>query len=130
LMDIRVAQVRLRVEIIALPQCPRCHVAVEHVEGCAAITCKNPDCGCRFCGYCLEDCGDNAHFHVKTCQYKPAFATSNFGTLEESRVGLRTKIKHDLTLYWNQIDDPELKREAAKNPEVAGWLEFYQVPIE
>lgn len=39
-------------------------------EGCLALQCSR--CPCKFCGWCLRDCGDrDAHPHVKKCTLKP-----------------------------------------------------------
>lgn len=43
-------------EILTL-RCPRCKQAFLDFDGCFALTCGS--CPCRFCGWCLEDCGDH-----------------------------------------------------------------------
>eukprot|EP00927_Polykrikos_kofoidii_P025754 TRINITY_DN23079_c0_g1_i1.p1 TRINITY_DN23079_c0_g1~~TRINITY_DN23079_c0_g1_i1.p1 ORF type:complete len:1105 (+),score=171.44 TRINITY_DN23079_c0_g1_i1:479-3316(+) len=63
-------------EILTL-KCPRCEQAFCDFDGCLALTCSR--CSCRFCGWCLKDCGKDAHRHVRTCPEKrgkdPFFAT-------------------------------------------------------
>uniref|UniRef100_A0A0G4GAC5 Protein kinase domain-containing protein n=1 Tax=Chromera velia CCMP2878 TaxID=1169474 RepID=A0A0G4GAC5_9ALVE len=51
-------------EILTL-KCPRCRAAFLDFNGCAALTCAR--CNCGFCGYCLRDCGHDAHGHVPGC---------------------------------------------------------------
>eukprot|EP00978_Attheya_sp_CCMP212_P049088 scaffold614348_cov63-Attheya_sp.AAC.4 len=62
-------------------RCPRCRQAFLDFEGCFAISCSG--CSCKFCGWCLEDCGNDAHPHVKRCPHKPHDADSYFGTREQ-----------------------------------------------
>ena len=39
-------------------------------SGCAAIRCSGA-CTASFCGWCLADCGRDAHAHVANCPHKP-----------------------------------------------------------
>jgi hypothetical protein len=50
------------VEEILTLHCPRCAQAFFDFEGCFALKCSK--CPCNFCGWCLEDCGKDAHPHV------------------------------------------------------------------
>lgn len=50
--------------------CPRCKTAFYDFTGCFALHCSNSNCSCAFCGWCLEDCGSNAHNHVASCKHK------------------------------------------------------------
>ena len=43
-------------------RCPRCNLVFDEYEGCNALKC---DCGARFCAICLQDCGVDAHPHVR-----------------------------------------------------------------
>lgn len=43
--------------------CPRCQQAFVDFNGCWALTCTR--CSCGFCGWCLQDCGHDAHTHVR-----------------------------------------------------------------
>ena len=56
-----VRRFRLQVEDALVPKCPRCRNAFVDWSGCFAVTCQ---CGCGFCGHCLQDCGADAHQHV------------------------------------------------------------------
>jgi len=53
---------------------------------------------------------------------------TDWGSPEETRAAMTRKIKQDLTAYWNNLDNPEVKREAAKDPVIKGWMETYQIP--
>ena len=52
-------------------KCPRqdCRQAYIDFNGCAALKCSR--CPCNFCGWCLQDCGNDAHAHVRNCPHKP-----------------------------------------------------------
>lgn len=52
-------------DILSL-RCPRCRSVFLDFDGCLAITCHK-DCRAGFCGWCLKDCGDDAHAHVAHC---------------------------------------------------------------
>jgi hypothetical protein len=47
-------------------KCPRCSMVFDDYEGCNALTCGNGSCKAAFCAVCLEDCGTNAHEHVRS----------------------------------------------------------------
>ena len=62
------------IERILTLACPRCSRAFIGFEGCFALKCSewrqnDPNSCCQFCAYCLEDCGRDAHAHVRanTC---------------------------------------------------------------
>jgi len=63
------AVVRMEVvdEILTL-RCPRpnCRAAFVDFDGCFALTCGR--CRAGFCGWCLADCGADAHGHVARCR--------------------------------------------------------------
>jgi hypothetical protein len=52
-------------DILSL-KCPRCLAVFSDFEGCFALTC-NDHCRAAFCGWCLMDCGEDAHAHVARC---------------------------------------------------------------
>jgi Ankyrin repeats (3 copies) len=55
---------------ILMLKCPRCHKAFDAFDGCFAVRCRDTQgngCGAAFCGYCLKDCGRDAHKHVGEC---------------------------------------------------------------
>ena len=62
------------IERVLTLACPRCSRAFIGFEGCFALKCSeyrfnDPNSCCQFCAYCLEDCGQDAHPHVRanTC---------------------------------------------------------------
>uniref|UniRef100_A0A0G4GWN8 Protein kinase domain-containing protein n=1 Tax=Chromera velia CCMP2878 TaxID=1169474 RepID=A0A0G4GWN8_9ALVE len=61
------AQRRVRdiTEDILTLKCPHCRAAFLDFTNCAALTCRS--CNCGFCGYCLKNCGSDAHDHVPRC---------------------------------------------------------------
>ena len=72
------------IENILTLKCPRCRQAILDFEGCFVITCT---CNCRFCGWCLAECGEDsfaAHDHVRAC---PENLRAGFvdGSVEEFR---------------------------------------------
>ena len=83
--DQRLRRHRLHIaENILTLKCPRasCRQAIFDFEACFAITC--PNCQCGFCGWCLADCGRDAHPHVKQCPSAPARHRGGYhGTLAE-----------------------------------------------
>uniref|UniRef100_A0A7S3AK67 RING-type domain-containing protein n=1 Tax=Haptolina ericina TaxID=156174 RepID=A0A7S3AK67_9EUKA len=63
------ARTRILEENLTL-KCPRCKQAFFDFQGCTALDCSR--CSCKFCGWCLHDCGDkDAHPHVANCDVKP-----------------------------------------------------------
>lgn len=74
-------QIRMKIieEILTL-RCPRCKQAFLDFDGCFALTCGT--CGCAFCGWCLQDCGDDSHPHANTCAHMEPGANGYHGTFE------------------------------------------------
>lgn len=72
-------------ELLTL-KCPRCSQAFLDFSGCFALTCSK--CGCGFCGWCLKDCGKDAHTHVARCSQSlepgQVFATEDKFTQAQS----------------------------------------------
>lgn len=44
-------------------RCPRCQKVFDDYDGCNALRCG---CGAAFCAVCLQDCGTDAHEHIRT----------------------------------------------------------------
>jgi hypothetical protein len=59
--------------------CPRCKAVFGDFDGCNALTCP---CGAHFCAICLQDCGADAHSHVRA-QHGDLF---NKALFEEGRL--------------------------------------------
>lgn len=70
-------------------KCPRCKVAFTEFDGCFALKCGNTLCKAAFCAWCLSDCGENAHPHLRTC---PENRTGDyFGSQEDFKQHHRIK---------------------------------------
>jgi hypothetical protein len=91
-------------EILTL-RCPRCHQAFLDFDGCFALSCGV--CPCHFCGWCLEDCGANAHPHVKTCRFKENGSETYFGTKEQFDAANRKRRQKNLSEYFASLSPDE-----------------------
>lgn len=67
--------------------CPRCRTPFVDFDGCFALNCTM--CSCKFCAWCLSDCGEECsftqhHSHVMSCPSAPAHRQNGYsGTLAE-----------------------------------------------
>jgi serine/threonine protein kinase len=59
--------------------CPRCAKPFLEFDACFDLKCSA--CPCHFCGWCLRDCGNDAHQHVAHCLDNP-IQPSVYGTQE------------------------------------------------
>ena len=62
--EIHIAKRHIEEDLLSL-KCPRCHAVFVDFNGCFALTCES--CKAGFCGWCLADCGNDAHAHVRGC---------------------------------------------------------------
>ena len=46
-------------------KCPRCMTVFHDYDGCNALICATGSCKAAFCAICLEDCGRDAHAHIR-----------------------------------------------------------------
>ena len=80
-------------EEILQMKCPRCRRAFYDFEGCFAISCST--CACKFCGWCLQDCGDNdAHPHVRSCGKVPRGVDALFPQMPDVRGAFNQTHQH------------------------------------
>ncbi|CAG7822994.1 unnamed protein product [Allacma fusca] len=87
--------------------CPRCNLVFSQFEGCAAVTCSS--CKCAFCGICLQDCGSNAHSHVKeTCSKNPRKGQYYIDEDQLNRIHKEMRVKK-LKEYLGLVDDEEIR---------------------
>jgi hypothetical protein len=101
---------RLRMKIvddIFTLKCPRCYQAFLDFDGCFALKCSS--CPCNFCGWCLEDCGTDAHPHVKSCKQKPKTSDSYFGTKEQFIQGQNERRKNLLLKFLEDYSSDKKK---------------------
>ena len=116
-------------------RCPRCSTAILDFDGCFALECDN--CKAGFCGWCLRDCGVDAHRHVVKCDasYHPGSFFGPFSDFmrvhnierqskvtayiesgaveEECRIAVQEAVRGDLV---------DLQMSAAENEEVHEYL--------
>eukprot|EP00930_Biecheleria_cincta_P057473 TRINITY_DN43405_c0_g1_i1.p1 TRINITY_DN43405_c0_g1~~TRINITY_DN43405_c0_g1_i1.p1 ORF type:complete len:1004 (+),score=217.85 TRINITY_DN43405_c0_g1_i1:45-3056(+) len=109
--DVLVAVTHIREEILML-KCPRpdCRQAFVDFDGCLALKCSR--CNCGFCGWCLKDCGTDAHEHVRSCRHKPRNADVYYATLDEFDVAMKDRQRELLQKYLQKLDSKT--REAVK----------------
>ena len=61
--------VKYIIDYILTFRCGFCEMVVFDWDACMAVRCKH--CNHDFCGWCLKDCGRNAHSHVRQCKDNP-----------------------------------------------------------
>jgi hypothetical protein len=68
-------------ETILNCRCPKanCGRVFQDFEGCFALKCSS--CNTAFCGWCLADCGADAHGHVRACAQNRAQDRGYFAAL-------------------------------------------------
>lgn len=94
-------------ELLTL-HCPRssCRAELVEFEGSFALTCQT--CMCGFCGWCLKDCGQDAHTHVKGCP-RSLSPGGYYGTQEQFHHVHRTRHGLELSTYLSTIEDGVLR---------------------
>ena len=102
----RVVAARRHVEEEVLQmRCPRagCRRAFLDFDGCFAVSCGA--CPCKFCGWCLRDCGDaDAHAHCRACPRVPPGASALFpgaGAFERAH---RERCREGVAAYLRGLD--------------------------
>jgi len=83
-------------EILTI-RCPRCKLAITHLDGCYALSYTCTSCGCNFCALCRNDCGggvqfgekkiqrrgdDAVHMHLRKCKYAKGIGNGNDGRVQ------------------------------------------------
>jgi hypothetical protein len=90
---------RRHIEDMLNLKCPRCKMVFVDFTNCAALTCGKAGCGCGFCAWCQEDCGDDAHQHVANCPVKPRGADTYYDTKDEFMLVQRRRQRAAITAY-------------------------------
>jgi AAA domain len=65
-------------------RCPRCKFVFDEYDGCNALICANVKCKAAICAVCLEDCGSDAHPHVRS-EHGDYFDKAAFHTARKQR---------------------------------------------
>jgi hypothetical protein len=91
--------------------CPRCKQAFLDFDACCALTCSR--CRCGFCAWCLEDCGADAHAHVRNCRHNLAPGRQVFAPRHLWREG-RTRLKRDAVTRLLRGLDAGLAKQVVK----------------
>jgi hypothetical protein len=119
------ARKHIEEEILQM-RCPRrdCRRAFYDFEGCFAVSCRA--CPCKFCGWCLADCGDlNAHPHVARCSEKPPNAGHFFGSMQDFEDSHNKRCKRKVTEFLASLE-PEarsgVERELAQQLQELGVM--------
>jgi hypothetical protein len=93
--------------------CPRCSSVFLDFTGCFALTCGNGACSASFCGFCLADCGGDAHDHVKNCRLNPKKG-EYFSTEENFNEIHRGRRQAEVRKYLNGIADAVVREEVKR----------------
>ena len=95
------AAVRNVADDILTMKCPNCDAAWIDFDGCFALKCRH--CGRAFCGWCLHDCGHDAHQHVKGCSESMGMKDEYFGTQEQFEKVMNKRKKRLLEAYLEKM---------------------------
>jgi len=112
---------------ILLLFCPRCGQAFHNFVGCFALKCSRQTCQAAFCAWCLTDCGNDAHAHVKQCvlnhrDYNLDGFDGYYGSVEEFETVQKKRRGALLREYWNS-------RVTAESQEIIAAIRNLIVPI-
>jgi hypothetical protein len=105
------ARKHIEEEIMQL-KCPRqsCRRAFFDFDGCFAISCSS--CTCKFCGWCLQDCGDgDAHPHVLQCAQVPRGVDALFPHMPTVRAAFEKTHKERCRERIKSYIDEEVKED-------------------
>jgi hypothetical protein len=99
-------------ENILTLKCPRaqCRRAFLDYTGCMALTCS---CGCNFCAWCLQDCANDAHPHVKACPHSQS-PGSYHGTFDQFQTVHRNRARLAAQQYLTAVPPGELADVSAR----------------
>jgi hypothetical protein len=85
--------------------CPRCKAPFIDFEGCFAVRCSA--CTCNFCAWCLLDCGDDAHAHVKRCP-KSLVPGGYYGQLKQFNEVHAKRRQQEVAAYLRNLSRDEM----------------------
>lgn len=123
---------RLQIAELMTLKCPRCSQAFGDFQDCFALRCARHGCGCGFCGWCLRDCGIDAHKHIgNECPVAKAFNPVNplWGTAQQCDAAHRSRRQRVLQEYLSKISGPLLEEVAEViRPDLEAWGLVRQKP--
>ncbi|XP_059353084.1 uncharacterized protein LOC130692190 [Daphnia carinata] len=94
---------------LCLLRCPRCRTAFIDFDGCCALWCSIAHCKAAFCFFCLEDCGRDAHSHVRDCQRNPSKGTYHINASKKNTVHKESRKRTIVQYLMKTIDDRGLR---------------------
>jgi hypothetical protein len=107
-------------EELQADSCPRCERVFVDFEGCAALTCGFADCGAAFCAFCLEDCGDDSHAHVRRCRLNPRRDEYYVDKTTWASIRRAERIV-SVRAYWAELSPP-VREQLARDANVSSIL--------
>jgi serine/threonine protein kinase len=98
----------IRVDLLCL-QCPLCRTAfIVDFDCCLAMNCGN--CRTAFCGWCLKDCGDDAHHHVSyVCELNPTQPRNAYGNAAQFEAVHRHRRAQLVASYLQRVQNDEIR---------------------
>jgi hypothetical protein len=100
----------LRLEIVESVlnlSCPRCKQVFLDFNGCFALTCSR--CSCGFCAWCLQDCGNDSHQHVRQCPQNLTPDKGYSGNIDVWRSSNNKRIQRMILNKILQVSSPQVK---------------------
>eukprot|EP00808_Paulinella_micropora_P029989 g28326.t1 len=107
--QVQQARLHIQEELLTL-KCPRphCRRAFLDFDNCFALTCGS--CGCGFCAWCLQDCGQDAHAHVARCNANAAPGRDVYSTVAMFEQAQRARRQRLVREYLRTLGSPQLQR--------------------
>jgi len=93
---------KLEIENLLNLKCPRCKAVFADFNGCMALTCNRAGCGSGFCAWCLKDCGNDAHEHLRHCPEKPPGQDSFFGDVAVWKRVHQQRMRREIQAFLNK----------------------------
>eukprot|EP00445_Apocalathium_hangoei_P010890 CAMPEP_0203881502 /NCGR_PEP_ID=MMETSP0359-20131031/25790_1 /ASSEMBLY_ACC=CAM_ASM_000338 /TAXON_ID=268821 /ORGANISM="Scrippsiella Hangoei, Strain SHTV-5" /LENGTH=569 /DNA_ID=CAMNT_0050801341 /DNA_START=16 /DNA_END=1721 /DNA_ORIENTATION=+ len=106
-------------------KCPRCGQAFSDFQDCFALRCVRPGCSAGFCGWCLQDCGMDAHRHIcSECPVAKSVSPYNplWGSIQQFEAAHRVRRQRMLSEHLARLD-AALREDVMKaiRPDLEGW---------
>lgn len=95
--------------------CPRCYQVFLDFEGCFALQCSR--CSCAFCAWCLNDCGDDAHSHVASCDMNITEGKEVYGSIAAWQSVRDQDLQSMLEVQLMSISNPRIREKVFESIE-------------